>query len=403
MFRRPRWTAAAACRKMSGVRFDDVRGRSRWSFWLGLALICLSLAPAQGQSYTNIQTVFLILMENVSWPDLVGSTNAPYIRNVLLPQSSYASNMFIVPGTFGSLPQYLWLESGTNWGVTSDSSDPASHHFATTNHFVIQLQNAGISWKAYQESISGTTCPTASSGLYAAYHNPFVYFDDIYLNSANCAAHIRPYTELARDLTNNTVARYNFITPNLCDDMHGAGGCPAGNRILLGDLWLSTEIPKITNSLAYRNNGAIIITWDEGTANVAGPFGTIVLSSWAKGGGYVLSDHLDHTATFRTLQEIFQVPPLYAAKTGTNLSDLFKPSIQLSAPSFTTNQTMQFTANGLVPGKTNYFQFTSNIGGTGTVVWQNLLTNVLATNRFTFVDTNASNTPQRFYRLLESY
>ena len=31
------------------------------------------------------------------------------------------------------------------------------------------------------EDISGSNCPTASSGLYAAYHNPFVYFDDIYL------------------------------------------------------------------------------------------------------------------------------------------------------------------------------------------------------------------------------
>src|SRR5436189_3516169 len=190
-------------------------------FSVALALLFARGPQAHATSHTNISTVFLILMENVSWPDIVGSTNAPYIKNVLVPQSSCATNMFIVSGTFGSLPQYLWLESGTNWGVTSDSSDPAAHHFATTNHLVIQLQNAGISWKAYQESISGTTCPTSSSGLYAAYHNPFVYFDDIYLDAANCTNHIRPYTELARDLSNNTVARYNFITPDLCNDMQG--------------------------------------------------------------------------------------------------------------------------------------------------------------------------------------
>src|SRR5438046_1512134 len=141
-----------------------------------IAIMFLCLARAGATSHTNIQTVFIILMENVSWPDIVESTNAPYIKNVLLPQCSYNNNMFIVSGTFGSLPQYLWLESGTNWGVTSDSSDPAAHHFATTNHLVIQLQNAGISWRAYQENISGTACPTASRGLYAAYHNPFVYF-----------------------------------------------------------------------------------------------------------------------------------------------------------------------------------------------------------------------------------
>jgi hypothetical protein len=366
-------------------------------------LVLFGFAPAHATSHTQIQTVFFVLMENVSWPDIVDGTNAPYITKVLLPQSSYANNMFIVPGTFGSLPQYLWLESGTNWGVTVDSSDPASHHFNTTNHLVIQLQNAGISWKAYQESISGTTCPVASSGLYAAYHNPFVYFDDIYLNPTNCSNHIRPYTELGRDLTNNTVARYNFITPNLCNDMHGGAGCPPGNRIRLGDNWLANEIPLIMNSEAYRNNGAVIITWDEGTGNVGGPFGTIVLSPLGKGGGYCLTNRFDHTATFRTLQEIFHVPLLYAAKTGTNLSDLFKPTIQLSGPSFATNGWFQFTASGIVPGKTNYVQFTTNIGMTNPASWQNVLTNVLATNQLTFVDTNTSNSSRGFYRVLESY
>src|SRR5436309_16018335 len=119
-------------------------------FVLAFALIFYSPARAPANSHTNIQTVFFIVMENVSWPDIVGSTNAPFIKNMLLPQAACATNMYIVAGTFGSLPQYLWLESGTNWGVTGDSSDPAAHHFATTNHLVIQLQNAGLSWKAYQ-------------------------------------------------------------------------------------------------------------------------------------------------------------------------------------------------------------------------------------------------------------
>jgi hypothetical protein len=184
--------------------------------------------------------------------------------------------------------------------------------------------------------------------------------------------------------------------------MHGSASCPAGNRIRLGDTWLSIEIPKILNSQAYQNNGAIIITWDEGTANAAGPYGTIILSSWAKGGGYAISNRLDHTATFRTLQEIFQVPLLYAAKTDPNLSDLFKPAIGLSAPSLSPNQRFSFAADGLVPGKTNYFQFTTNLSGTNTVVWQTLLTNVLATNRFIFVDTNAIDS-KRLYRVLESF
>jgi hypothetical protein len=341
-------------------------------------------------------------MENVSWPDIAGNTNAPYINNVLLAQCSYATNMFTIAGTSGSLPQYIYLEAGTNFGI-NDSSDPAMHHVASTNHLVIQLQNAGRTWKAYEESISGTSCPTASSGLYAAFHNQFVYFDDIYLNSTNCTNHIRPYTELASDLTNNTFANYNFITPNLCDDMHGNAACPPGDRILLGDRWLSNEIPKILASQAYSNKGAIIITWDEGTSGASGPFATLVLSQFAKGGGYRMTNRVDHKATFRTLQEIFHVPLLYTASNTISLSDLFKPTIQVSPPSLTTNKLFQFTVTGLVSNKSNIFQFTTNFPSTNPVTWVNLFTNVVATNRFIFIDTNSSNAPRRFYRVLESY
>src|SRR6476661_3205696 len=86
---------------------------------------------------TNIQNVFLILMENVTWSEIKGSTNAPFINNVLLPLSSYCDNFYTAPNTSGSLPQYLWLEAGTNFGI-NDSSDATAHHLGTTNHLAIQ-------------------------------------------------------------------------------------------------------------------------------------------------------------------------------------------------------------------------------------------------------------------------
>jgi phospholipase C len=370
------------------------RDNSRMKGFRGVSLVCfaalLFINPSFAQSHTNIQTVFIILMENVTWSNILGSASAPYINNTLLPMSSYADNMFIAPNTFGSLPQYLWLEAGTNFGI-NDSNDPGSHHVNTTNHFVLQLERAGLTWKAYQENINGMTCPTASSGLYAAFHNPFVYFDDIYTNSTRCSNHIRPYLELARDLTNNAVARYNFITPNLSNDMHNA----TGDRIRNGDNWLAAEIPKILASPAYSNNGAIFITWDEGTGNVAGPFATIVLSKWAKGGGYRMTNRMDHASTLRTMQEIFRVPFLYAASNALSLAPLFKPTIELKAPTLTSTGFV-FTVTGLATNRSNFFQFSTNF-----IAWSNLLTNVLTTNTFRFTDTNTS-TSQRFYRITES-
>ena len=188
------------------------------------------------------------------------------------------------------------------------------------------LQNKAISWKTYQESISGTTCPLTSSGLYAVKHNPFVYFDDVTNtlnpNSAECINHVRPFTEFASDLANNNVAAYNFITPNLCDDMHDS--CkPTRNPVKQGDNWLSQNIPTILNSAAYKAGGAIFITWDEASTG-DGPIGMIVLSPFAKGAGYSNSIHYTHGSTLRTFEEIFGVTPLLGdAANQTDLSDLF--------------------------------------------------------------------------------
>src|SRR5207253_1320874 len=111
-------------------------------------------------------------------------------------------------------------------------------------------------------------------------HDPFVYFDDVTQNNnaqaPRCIQHVRPYAELQTDLINDRVARYNFISPHLCNDMHDACA-PLNDPILQGDVWLSTEVPKILASRAYANNGALFILWDEADSG-GGPIGMIVLS-----------------------------------------------------------------------------------------------------------------------------
>jgi hypothetical protein len=189
------------------------------------------------------------------------------------------------------------------------------------------LDDAPISWKSYQEGISGTVCPLEPVGRYAPKHNPMVFFEDVTeydnLLSPKCIAHMRPYSELAADLQNGTVARYNFITPDPCNDMHDS--CPPlSNPLAQGDSWLAAEVPQILGSVAYQNNGALLITWDEAVGASNGPIGMIVLSSLAKPGGYSNAIHYTHSSTLRTLQEIFGVTPLLGdAANATDLADLF--------------------------------------------------------------------------------
>jgi len=299
---------------------------------LAFAFLVLGFgAQSNAQSKHNIQTVFIILMENHNWTgthnatSIEGSRYAPYINSVLLPMASHTEEYFNPPAIHPSLPNYLWLEAGTNFGILNDDP-PSVNSQTTTEHLVTLLNNAKVSWKAYEEDISGTVCPLTDTGEYAVKHDPFVYFDDVTNNqdpnSTYCIAHVRPFTELASDLQNGTVAQYNFITPNLCDDMHDK--CkPIGNAIKQGDTWLSQNVPTILNSAAYTNGGALFITWDE-AASGDGPIGMIVLSRFAKGNGYENFIYYTHGSTLRTFEEIFAVSPiLNDAASETDLSDLF--------------------------------------------------------------------------------
>ena len=311
--------------------------------------------------------------------------------------ASYCEAYYNLGDLHPSLPNYIWLEAGTNFGVIDDN-DPSLNHQNTTNHFVTLLKNAGISWKGYFEDIDGTFLPLTNWYGYAVRHNPFVYFDDVTgtNNSGNAygIAHVRPYTEFVSDLQSDTVARYNFIKPNICNDGHDACA-PVYNRLGQVDAWLASEIPKILNSNAYKNDGALFITWDE--ASAPDPrIGMILLSPLARGYGYANTIHYSHSSTLRTFQEIFNVGPFLGdAINATDLSDLFQQfGIQrvLKMPS----GVIHLTAVGITPGTTNVIEASTNL-----VTWTPISTNVTTSTTFGFFDTEALAYNYRFYRLLQ--
>jgi phosphatidylinositol-3-phosphatase len=285
-------------------------------------------SPSRKPVQPAIHTVFVIVMENHNWSSIVGSPSAPYIRRTLLRLGAHATQYYNPPGNHPSLPNYLWLEAGTNFGISNDEP-PNVNHQATTAHLVSLLRKRGISWKSYQEGISTTSCPLISMNLYAPKHDPFVYFNDVTGNnnpaSAYCRAHVRPYSELSRDLrSTTTTARYNFITPDLCDDMHDTCA-PVDDAIKQGDSWLARAVPPILRSAAYKQGGALFITWDEGEGS-DGPIGMIVLSPFARK-GYANSIRYTHSSTLRTMERIFNVRPyLGGAAHSNDLSNLFTKS-----------------------------------------------------------------------------
>ena len=109
---------------------------------------------------------------------------------------------------------------------------------------------------------------------------------------------------------------------------------------VIADNFLQQVIPVIMASQAYRNNGAIIIWWDEAEGDgVSGDnaddlthtIGDIVISPLAhpnEGGMPFASDlFLTHSSDLRTMQEIFHVTrPFFLGDAihATDLSSLFR-------------------------------------------------------------------------------
>jgi hypothetical protein len=289
---------------------------------------------AQATSNANKPIVFLIVLENKNWVGrggISGSSQAPYINHTLVPMAAVANNYFNPPGNHPSLPNYLWMEAGQNFGIHSDNS-PGSYHLTTHAHLSELLQNAGISWRAYAESISGKVCPLGPEGgkdpsggaLYQPKHLPQIYFRDMTngnnSHSSYCIQHVRPLSELGRDIKGNAIGRYNFITPDMCHDGHD--GC-GGNEIAHLDSWLRNFLPQILNSPQYKQGHVTVFIATDEAENGDGPIPFLALGHNVKH-GYKNEIRYTHSSLLRTLEEIFNVgPPLGHAAGANDLRNLF--------------------------------------------------------------------------------
>ncbi len=291
-----------------------------------------SARPTLTATASAIKHVFVIVLENHGASDIYGNTaSAPYINQTLIPLYGRATDFIDKLPQLDSEPHYVWMEAGTNafsdHTFTGDSDPSASNSTASTAHLSTQITAAGSSWFSYQEGLTTTTggCPIASSGNYAAKHDPFVFFRDVSgatpsKTTALCTAHHKALPALATDLTNDTVAAYNFITPNLCHDMHANTCTGSSDPIKQGDTWLAANVPAI---ISYMNahQGVLFIVWDE----PVGSTGTIPLIVV---GPHVTANHASsieysHGSLIKSVEQILELPTLATVTSENAFTDFF--------------------------------------------------------------------------------
>jgi hypothetical protein len=246
-----------------------------------------------------------------------------------------------------------------------------------------QLSASGRSWKAYEQDMGNdpnretavcghpainsqdNTQDAEAGDGYATRHDPFVYFHSVIDSQSYCDAHVVALgsptgvmpaaalageTGLATDLKKAaTTPAFSFITPNLCNDGHDypctnqTSGASAAADI---DSFLSTWVPKITSSPAYKQGGLLEITFDEAADSdgssccgelpgpgsplpgIIGPgggrIGALLLSPYIKG-GTVSTTAYNHYSSLASWEELFGLKRLaYAANvTSTFGADVF--------------------------------------------------------------------------------
>jgi hypothetical protein len=417
----------------------------------------------------QVGDIFVIAMENhnftqpgtqTSPQQIYGNPAAPFINSLLQPgnpkaaQVSFALN-YLNSGTgvHPSEPNYVWDEAGSDFGFHSDADPAAANgntfydnssqlisqltangstlsfwHFNYTPHFTAELNWAGIPWKNYQEDVQLSTSPTVSAAgtngpvnpfngstqyNYAVKHNPMAFFADTALQN------VYPLAQLFTDLGNNAAGQYNWITPNQYNDAHTAlnGGFTYNGthytgdsaNIAQGDNFLAQVIPQIMASKAYKNNGVIIIWWDEteGGDDTSRTLQEIVISPLAKGNAYESTVLMSHSSDTKTMDEIFGLPllnnPIPAVETNNyngynniatvnDLSDLFVPgaipapvSVSANGGGFFTDphtqyvtQFVQITNTGSTPVSGSVFLVLDNLSSNATLLNADGTTAVLA-------------------------
>ncbi len=330
----------------------------------------------------KIGHVWVIIEENESESATFGdgaSSTAPYLSATLKNQGAYLANYY---GTgHVSLDNYIAMTSGQPPApeTTSDCTVGFNNFNLVTTDMTTgvatgdgcvyptsienignQLSAAGISWKSYDENMGNdatrdntTATPYAcghptpgtigtaemdptqdeeAGDAYATRHNPFMYFHsiiDVTTGAAACANHVvNLERNLASDLSSiATTPKYTFITPDLCDDGHDSGCAQPGADGTVGglpgldDYLKDTLIPTIESSPAFKQDGLIIVTFDESAVtdvssccneytqvdDVPAPYGggligAVLLSPFIKGPVVDMNDY-NHYSMLRSIED----------------------------------------------------------------------------------------------------
>jgi len=354
-----------------------------------------AVAAAPATKLPPIKHVFLITLSNEPYATAFGpASTARYLSQTLekrgellvhydaVAHEELANGVALLSGqgptaeTAANCPTYSDIAPAT---IASSEQVTGSGcvYPASTRTLPGQLSARHLGWRAYVEGIDeagaqpgacahpvlGAPDPTAaqaaSTGPYATFRNPLVYFHSI-TDTPACAADDVGLARLTGDLTSTArTPSFAYIVPDRCHDGNPTPctpGAPAGMGP--ADAFMLKVVPEILASKAYHEGGLIVITVDEapsggeygdsssccgqpsfpnlaaastgGRVRGGGAVGALLLSRYVKG-ATTNQEAFNHFSLLRTIEDLFSLKHLGYA--GLPAVKPFEPSMFTAKPS----------------------------------------------------------------------
>ncbi|HEX7245976.1 MAG TPA: alkaline phosphatase family protein [Solirubrobacterales bacterium] len=321
-------------------------------------------AAEPGPEAGRIKHVFVISLTSPGYEGSLGvESQMPYLSGTLRPQGTLLGGYTLLDGSaaangiaaIGGQPPNAATQAGC---ASYDAVSPVTENSGgvldgsgcvypvSTLTLADQLGLGHFTWHAYAQGMSdasgapancvhpeegGPSAATAPGG-YAASQNPFVYFHSL-LDLGDCTANDVPLEQLDKDLASaKRTPSYSYLAPTPCES-GAAGQCPAGvpEGPAAADAFLSTWVPKILESPAYKADGVLVVAFSalDPTAPGAGTpdalrTGALLLSPFLAPGSTDGAAY-DPYSLLRSVEDLFGLTPL--ARAGGKGTKSFAPAL----------------------------------------------------------------------------
>jgi hypothetical protein len=256
--------------------------------------------------------IVIVVEENKDYDEVIGSTAAPYINDVLKAEGANLTLMYGEEHL--SQGNYFWLFSGSDQNVGFEDQPPTQP--LTASNLGQQLIAAGLTFKGYAEDLPsiGFTGDFSPNGLYARKHVPWISFSNVpNCQTIDCSSNLR-FEDFPTDY--NDLPTVSFVIPNLDHDMHN--GAPPSS-VTAGDTWIKENLNGYYQ-WAKQNNSLLILTFDEDDQADVDGLGltnpgagqnrivTILAGARIKPGDYSEGNGVTHVNLLRTLEAMYGLP-----------------------------------------------------------------------------------------------